>query len=68
MGKFSISCGNERHKAWRSMSPLMVNLKAKAGVFNVISKAFKRKDHRGIRHHFCNDCLKKCWNKRDITA
>ena len=68
MGKFSKSCANERHGAWRSTSPLMVNLKAKVGASNVFFKAFKQKDRKREKYHICTDCLKKCWSKREFTV
>ena len=51
MGKFSKACANERHEAWRSISPLMVNLKSKVGVKNVFFKAFKQKDAKRFCSH-----------------
>ena len=49
MEKFSKACANERHEVWRSISTLMVNLKAKIGVNNVFFKAFKQKDAKRAR-------------------
>ena len=68
MGKSSKSCANEKHGTWRSISPLMVNLRAKVGASNVLVKAFKQKDRKREKSHICTDCLKKCWSKREFTA
>ena len=46
MGKFSKACANEIYEAWRSRSPLMVNLKAKVGVNNAFLKLLKKKKLR----------------------
>ena len=42
MGTFSKLCANKSHNAWRSTSPLMINLKALVGSFNVFFKAIKQ--------------------------
>ena len=58
MGKSSKSGANEKHGTWRSISPLMVNLRAKVGASNVLVKAFKQKDRKREKSHICTDCLK----------
>ena len=47
---------------------MLVNIKAKVGTGSVFYKAFKQKNSLRKRNHVCNDCLTKCWGKREFTS
>ena len=68
MGKFSKLCANKRHNAWRSNSPVMINLKAKVCSSNVFFKAFNQRNAQKPKHHFCTDCLREFWKIREYTC
>ena len=68
MRRFSEVCLNEKHYAWRSMSPVLVNIKAKFGSGSIFSRNLRKRMQRGKDTYICHDCVKTSWEKRDFTS
>ena len=68
MGKFTSSCANSEHNAWKSTSNYLINLKGKVGESSVFYKAFTQSNEKKLKDKFCIDCIPTCFKKRQYTS